>query len=64
MGLLDDDVRPPMPARGKWYGPARGFQVNENFEDLQNLGHKENSQDFSDSPFADRREDERAEGDA
>lgn len=53
-----------MPARGKWYGPARGFQANENFEDLQNLGRKENSQDFSDSPFADRREDGRAEGDA
>lgn len=55
MGLLDDDVRPMMPARGKWRGPARGFETNENFAELQNLGHKEQSKDFSDSPHADRR---------
>lgn len=27
----------------------------DNFEELQNFGHKRNSADFSDSPFADRR---------
>lgn len=49
--LGDDDVPPFIPAR---HIPRDHYVRDENFEDLQLLGHKENSEDFSDSPFADR----------
>lgn len=46
----DDDVPPFIPRTIA----ARKRQDGENFEELQNLGHKTNSEDFTDSPFADR----------
>lgn len=55
MGLLDD-VPKQMPSTGR--RTYKGFVRDDHFEELQNLGHKENSKDFSDSPFADRRDDE------
>lgn len=61
MGLLDDDVRPPLPSKGKWRENARAFEPDANFGELQNLGHHEQSKDFSDSPFADRKKEDAPE---
>jgi hypothetical protein len=55
MGLLDDDVPPMLPSKGKWRPDSRAFEPESNFADLQNLGHERNSDDFRDSPFADRK---------
>jgi hypothetical protein len=53
MGLLDFNDDEILAERRL---PAYGRRVRDvdNFEELQNLGHYENSTDFSDSPFADR----------
>jgi hypothetical protein len=59
MGLLDFDDDEIMkgrklPTRGRWRNSEHEFEPDRNFSELQNLGHKENSADFEDSPFADR----------
>ena len=55
MGLLDDNDVPPFVRRGARRVQDSTAEADANFEQLQNLGYKENSEDFSDSPFADRR---------
>lgn len=35
-------------------GKSNLIQVNDNFEALQNLGHKRVMEDYGDSPYADR----------
>lgn len=61
MGLLDFDDNEilkgrKMPTDRHWRDRRRAeSELEENFSDLQNLGHEENSKDFSDSPFADRK---------
>ena len=61
MGLLDYDDWEILKQAGILKGgrkPMRSNAIREDeqrFADLQNLGHKENSADFSDSPFADRK---------
>lgn len=53
MGLLDDPIMPKvLPTHGRYR--KGGYRADENFEELQNLGHEENSPDFGDSMFADR----------
>lgn len=42
-----DPIKPP-------FKPKARFQPRDNFEELQNEGHKEVTEDFEDSPFADR----------
>lgn len=55
MGLLDDVPMPKrLPTTGRYRTNSREFEIEENFKDLQNLGHTEQSADFSDSAFADR----------
>lgn len=55
MGLLDDIPEPKrMPTTGRYRYSKRDFEPDSNFEDLQNLGHRKQSEDFADSPFADR----------
>lgn len=49
MGLLDD-IPAPMPS-----GRREPRKSSDNFEELQNLGHRKQSEDFSDSAFADRK---------
>lgn len=58
MGLLDFDnekvlAQRRVPARGRYY--RDGFKPEDNFTELQLLDTKVQSEDFSDSPFADRR---------
>lgn len=52
MGLLDFDDHYVAP-----YRPKRGDtdMKSDNFEELQNLGRKKVSEDFEDSPHADRK---------
>lgn len=51
MGLLDDDYKPPFTPPGE-----RRYKSKGNFEELNNFDRKEVSEDFGDSPFADRKE--------
>lgn len=53
MGLLDD-VPPQMPAGRRHLHAHVDAEFEKNFGALQNLGHEKNSEDFEDSPFADR----------
>lgn len=47
-GKFDDIVQ-------RMYGSKRNIMMpKDNFEALQNLGHKEVTEDFEDSPYADR----------
>ena len=61
MGLLDFDDEKILRESGirkSGRQPSRRDAVlddEERFAALQNLGHEENSKDFSDSPFADRK---------
>ena len=57
MGLLDFDDKEILKKRGimpanrpKW----QRRKMEDNFEELQPIGHGRNSMDFEDSPFADR----------
>lgn len=61
MGLLDFDDEAILKrfgkrAKYKWERQQDEKFLEDNFSTLQNLGRKENSEDFSDSPFADRKE--------
>lgn len=61
MGLLDFDDEAILKRFGKrtkykWERQQDEKFLEDNFSTLQNLGRKENSEDFSDSPFADRKE--------
>jgi hypothetical protein len=49
MGLLD-----PIPER--FVPKEKKYKPKDNFTDLQNLNRKEVTEDFADSPFADRKE--------
>ena len=51
MGYLDETPKRYTPP-----GTKR-FQAKDNFEELQNDGHEKVTEDFSDSPFADIKED-------
>lgn len=53
MGILDFDDHYKAPFTPKRAHPER---VRDNFEELQLLGRKPMSEDYSDSPFADRKE--------
>lgn len=56
MGLLDFDKTYKPPFKPSWGMVSKDIRkVDSNFFDLQNLGRTEVSEDFSDSPFADRR---------
>ncbi len=59
MGLLDFDDEEIMkgfvPAIAQKKSRKKDFDPDENFGDLQKIGHEPNSEDFSDSPFADRK---------
>lgn len=61
MGLLDFDdeeilrSRPVFKRRTREEVRREEDHLDENFGALQTLGHEENSADFSDSMFADRR---------
>lgn len=58
MGLLDFDDEEIMRKSGIRRAPRRSVDTHteeENFLALQNHGLTINSEDFSDSPFADRR---------
>lgn len=65
MGLLDFDDKEIMKGRNlptdrNWRDRRRAEnELEENFAALQNLGRKENSENFSDSPFADRTPEQR-----
>ncbi len=59
MGILDFDNDEILAQHGiipakKNMHFKRDSQLEENFEALQDMGRKENSKDFSDSPHADR----------
>lgn len=60
MGLLDFDDEKILKSRTmpayvpKWRLHKKDAELEENFHALQNLGHSEQSADFSDSAFADR----------
>lgn len=59
MSLLDFDDKEILKSKGIMPADKPYYQrrrEEDNFAELQNLGHKENSADFADSPFADRRE--------
>lgn len=49
---LEDNWTPPFKTR------QRKYQSKDNFESLQNDERKEITEDFSDSPFADREDGE------
>lgn len=54
MGLLDDDhYVPPFTPSRELVRQAK-YQSPDNFQALQMLGRKERSEDFEDSPHADR----------
>ena len=53
MGLLDDNDVPKFVKSGR--GEPK-WKRRDNFAELQNLGHERQSDDFSSSPFADRRD--------
>lgn len=60
MGLLDFDDEKILRGRkmrttGQYNFSSRGFEPEPNFADLQKLGHEKQSEDFEDSPFADRK---------
>lgn len=60
MGLLDFDdhyVPPFTPSRSKINEAKdrRAGILKDNFQELQNMGHREMSEDFEDSPHADRK---------
>lgn len=61
MGLLDFDDEKILKSRTmpayvpKWRLHKKDAELEENFNALQNLGHSEQSADFSDSAFADRK---------
>lgn len=59
MGLLDFDdnyKKPYTPPKnvGKRFRKETALSQEERDNDLNNVDRKENSEDFSDSPFADR----------
>lgn len=61
MGLLDFDDREILKNAGimkaddsKYRRRRAEVEMENNFTELQNLGHHEQSADFSDSPHADR----------
>ena len=45
----------PIPER-KLFTPKPRYKAQENFTDLQNLGHEKVAEDFADSPHVDRKE--------
>lgn len=55
VSLIGDDDVPPFRNRGAKRIHQSAAEADANFERLQNLGHEENSKDFGDSMFADRR---------
>lgn len=59
MGILDFDDNEILRKSGITKRRAKhhdhASESEDNFEVLQNLGHAPNSEDFADSPFADRR---------
>lgn len=66
MGLLDFDdkaaLKGIMPSdRPRWERRKKERELEENFGELQNLGHAENSADFADSAFADRKREDAPE---
>lgn len=56
MGLLDFNDDEILAGRKLPNNDHNRRKSYDNFEELQNLGHKQNSEDFSDSPFADRKD--------
>lgn len=57
MGLLDDDYKPRFtPKKGRVYRSEHDSQTEEQkLTELNNLERKENTEDFADSPHADRK---------
>lgn len=56
MGLLDDDYTPPYqpPKKTGRYARESAETQEQRDAELNNLGRKEMTEDFSDSSFADR----------
>lgn len=57
MGLLDfeEDYTPPFkPRESKRYEKQTALSQQGRDSELNNMGHEEVTEDFSDSPFADR----------
>ena len=54
MGLLDDDYKAPFSPRRSTINRGKEGK-RDNFSDLQNLGRREVTEDFSDNPHADRK---------
>jgi hypothetical protein len=58
MGLLDDDYVPPYqpPKKTGRYARESAETQQDRDGELNNLGRKEVTEDFGDSPFADRKD--------
>lgn len=56
MGLLDDEYVPPYvpPTMGKRFRKQTALSQEERDAELNNFDRKEVTEDYSDSPFADR----------
>tara|TARA_R100001086_G_scaffold170822_2_gene93338 strand:- start:953 stop:1132 length:180 start_codon:yes stop_codon:yes gene_type:complete len=56
MGLLDDDYVPPFKPKERRYRKQTALSQESRDSELNNLEREEVTEDFSDSPFADRKD--------